>query len=376
MRTILIFSALALVCVLQAQAQDRVGNGGDVLVCEHAGGKRSYQMLDLYQAVNDYGLTIDMGPSTHDHRAMVEFVLNRLALLQPYRARMYFDIYKNFWNEADFKKGITLVDVPDTGAQAIPSNCHLEQIAVQRSPGEMMPGLKRYIVNLDLWNAIDEVSKATLIVHEIIYNQMLKTSCVASSAFVRYLTAHLGSSEINAVDFQSLMINARQWFFEVGTETIWIDWHPRYSQTCSFATPWVIGGFWGALHRPPGPRLIRAHDLGYGRPRLRSHLFCGRILNDPNKAIFEGCGGATSLDVDLIVGKKRFIASIKPSSDFDLALFNNETPGAEWELLKGYLAADFFIDGKVCRTGSELRFVKYQSFEELSCDSKPLPPAP
>ena len=99
------------------------------------------------------------------------YALNRLEAIDYLRAQKYKQWYKDFFNQDELTWGENLVNIADTGALSIPNNCEIKQIAVQESPS--LPGDKRYIISKSLWSLMDEDNKAGLILHELIYREVI-----------------------------------------------------------------------------------------------------------------------------------------------------------------------------------------------------------
>lgn len=194
-----------------ALASDRIGNGGDVIVC--AG---SIEMLDAYQARTSLKLTLDPAAEGMNYESVVSYHLDRLAMVNPTRAEMFRGWFRDFEQEAERLSGITLVDIPDTGAQAIPAGCELKQAAVQRADEDRLPGESRYIIDQDLWSRMNEFTRAALILHELGYRERLTAAYAPTydtddgtmdlvnareSRYVRYFNAHLLSKELLTIPF-------------------------------------------------------------------------------------------------------------------------------------------------------------------------------
>lgn len=153
-----------------AYAGKEVGNGGDALVCLKPSGKiESVTMYDHYEAAAKYKLTIDLDPKLRTRDEKVALVLDRIARLNPSRAKLYREWFRSFFLEAEFLKDVHLVDIPDTGDGFYPQNCHLEQLAVQRVP--KFPGEMRYTVDRNLWDRMSPESQAGLVVHELMLRE-------------------------------------------------------------------------------------------------------------------------------------------------------------------------------------------------------------
>lgn len=187
--SIVLFSALAL-------AGNDAGNGGHGVVCRSLSGEViSIKILDFYEAEQLWGIHHQLGTSgTYMER--VALALNRLKRVDPYRAERYQKHAEEFAAKAKFLPGVTLVNVPDTAHLAFPKGCLVEQIVNQRAP--QFPEDSRYVVNLDLWNLLDDANKAGLVLHEVIYREAIEKK-KTNSRGARYLNAN-----ITAVEFESI----------------------------------------------------------------------------------------------------------------------------------------------------------------------------
>lgn len=152
---------------------DRKGNGGDALVCYNSNGEiRSVKLLDYYEALQKQRIeSIELGEKEWGFHEKVLYALNRLEAIDYLRAQKYKQWYKDFFNQDELTWGENLVNIADTGALSIPNNCEIKQIAVQESPS--LPGDKRYIISKSLWSLMDEDNKAGLILHELIYREVI-----------------------------------------------------------------------------------------------------------------------------------------------------------------------------------------------------------
>lgn len=178
---------------------DWVGNGGNLIEC--ADGR--LQLLDYYEGIQGRGITVDVGDgdSFQDH---IEIVLARLEKLNPSRALRYRKWYENFLTDAEFFSDGKFVQIPDTGPIVIPSECNIRQIATQRPESQIMPGDRRYLIDLRLWERISEKDKAGLILHELIYREAIEERQVTSTR-VRYMTQILSSSTFESYSQQQVL---------------------------------------------------------------------------------------------------------------------------------------------------------------------------
>ncbi|MEA9356785.1 hypothetical protein SHI21_11240 [Bacteriovorax sp. PP10] len=177
---------------------DRVGNGGDVVVC----GKK-IELLDIYEArTSGYEIKRPVGKT---YQEMIKSLLQtNLLPIQPKRTAKYLKFLESFESEAQFLPGIKLSDVDDAGMVAIPTGCELKQIAIQLSDDERPAGKKRYTVSLDLWNKLDEFNKMSLILHEIIYREAIEHKS-SNSMVVRATVGEILKTKLDLNVFLSLV---------------------------------------------------------------------------------------------------------------------------------------------------------------------------
>lgn len=202
---------LTLVMVpLLSYAQDRVGNGGDVLVCP---GQKMI-LLDTYELTTT-GQELGFDATTQDPFLKVERKITELSKISKLRGARYLEWLSSFPREAQFRAGIELPDIDDTGLVVIPRGCKLEQIAVQ-AKSEDVPVLGyRYIINKDLWDQLDPDNQAVLLMHELVYREQLTANPkVLSSLRVRMMTRALVSKDFHLETYFHVQSNSSVMFFE------------------------------------------------------------------------------------------------------------------------------------------------------------------
>ncbi|MFG1484598.1 hypothetical protein ABMA77_00930 [Halobacteriovorax sp. RZ-1] len=176
-------------------AGHETGNGGDGVLCTKADGKTYVQFYDLYEAKAVYGLNIDLGAETLNVERKVELAINRLEDINPSRKKLYRNWFNSFYSETEFTLD-NLIDVPDTIDGRIPASCSLEQVIVQRTP--RFPGQKRYTIDKKLWDLMDNTSKASAILHELILREAVNISGHTNSISARYLNARLSTNSFSS----------------------------------------------------------------------------------------------------------------------------------------------------------------------------------
>ncbi|OGQ36061.1 MAG: hypothetical protein A3F16_01730 [Deltaproteobacteria bacterium RIFCSPHIGHO2_12_FULL_43_9] len=177
-------------------AGNEYGNGGDVVYCPQEDGPPKVEMLDLYEARTRLELEPDLGPKELTPIEKAHYVLDRLQRVDPFRVENYRITVDTFHHNALFMSGVTLVDVPDSHHIALPINCEIRQIAIQKEPS--FPEERLYTISKDLWDLLDDNNKAGLILHETVYGEAIKFAH-QNSINTRYFTGLIASTVINNI---------------------------------------------------------------------------------------------------------------------------------------------------------------------------------
>lgn len=184
-------------------AQERVGNGGDAIVC----GER-VQLLDQYEASlpsRNIDITNLLGNTV---REKVEGVVNSVAKLDRYNAHFLAEYAAEMINDAEIYartgrteelvisfRDVQLTDIDDSKELYIPSGCAKRQLVIQQNDrirnAPMAVEKAKYIFQSVLWNQMDPNNKALTILHEAWYRIALQHGAVNSIAtrLVNVLTA-------------------------------------------------------------------------------------------------------------------------------------------------------------------------------------------
>lgn len=180
------FFLLSLIIISQATFAGERGNGGDVIVCRTSKGDiESIEMLDLYEARELHGLALD--PSLSAENTLEQNLFSLIDGIRwvgaPVRAHSYKKLADAFFAEAEISHFGGLPDIPDHGDISLPENCSLEQVAIQelypidrsqkRGCDDFFKEKPRYKIEKSLWDKMDTVNRAALIMHEIIYRDFL-----------------------------------------------------------------------------------------------------------------------------------------------------------------------------------------------------------
>lgn len=187
--------ASSLVCTYALASNER-GNGGKLVECDENHPKR-YELLDLYEArkIPEWGLVTDLGGAELSADEKVNAVLDKLARVDPNKARVLKTKFSEFYSNTSFLWNMRLADIPDVGLASLENGCQLVQLAVQKKP--QLPGQKLYTIDKDYWDKIGSDNQAALILHELVYG--LTDGKHKDSSGVRYFTANITSTRMNDI---------------------------------------------------------------------------------------------------------------------------------------------------------------------------------
>ena len=172
------------------------GGSGKFLLFKKSG-KMTAQLLDIYEA-EQRGLVIDLGPgSTLEQK--LDYVLNRLAKVAPFRANAY-RIWLNdlLSSEAEFVENVILPNLDDLGATVLPIESEIVQVAIQRNQQEVDLGLKRYVIDRNIFAQLDPSSQVALLFHEVVYREA-RSRGDTTSVRSRFLTGAILSKAVGMI---------------------------------------------------------------------------------------------------------------------------------------------------------------------------------
>lgn len=214
--TTLTIIALTTFTSVESFAGDRVGNGGDVVVCKDFFGRtESVELLDLFES-KILKRKFNYITNTHSKR-YYQIVQQRLKYLDRFvksdKIKQLHEItdlisantYEfDRLNERDRKGNVLfteddLVDIDDSLHSFLPRNCKVEQIAIRIS--NPILGDPEYIINKGLWRQLDELNKAALIIHEAVYKVMQ----AKDSRKVRYFTQALFLDDFKDISYPDFL---------------------------------------------------------------------------------------------------------------------------------------------------------------------------
>jgi hypothetical protein len=268
--------------------------GGCVVTC----GER-HELLDFYEMhrVPPYR-TLDLGAPTLSVEQKVHLALQRLASLDPVRADRFLARANAFFSghSTRYVPGIHFELFPDVGPVSLPSDCRLEQLALQKKSSN--PSERLYAIDSDLRAETSNDDFAGLVLHEIVYTDGLALGQKDSTRVRRYVGL-LASSDMNTLSGQtySELVDA---FFEKPRKLtfqsdIFEFFLIQHQFTSIDLSQLLVGSVakplrWTALDAlPRGVKLVP--NKGYVQGTLDSQIFGRQTVNI---AVTDGQDGAVT----------------------------------------------------------------------------------
>lgn len=165
---------------------DHTGNGGDVVKCKD-GTQDTLRMLDLYEVTELHFLNLDVSLG-QDFEAYLDELIERLPddLRDDFKERARNFLHRIKWVTHE------LQDIPDSKHTYIPNHCEILQIAINHLNGVIT-------IRKDLWNRLDPLNQAVLVMHELMYEDALLSGHNDSVA-TRYSLSHI-LAKVRTVSF-------------------------------------------------------------------------------------------------------------------------------------------------------------------------------
>lgn len=202
-KTILL-AFLAVLLSKNAVAVQGVGNGGNVIVCRDSSSEiYSVELLDYFE-LRQRGGQLKLNPSLGAYPAILKDLFERWKSVAPRRMAQYEHWLSDFETEALFSSGVQIPPTEDTGIINIPVGCDIVPVAYQRPDKELFPGVTRYTISKDLWDRLPEITKAGLVLHELIYREGIRAGH-ESSFPTRYFNGYLASATPDSMQYALLV---------------------------------------------------------------------------------------------------------------------------------------------------------------------------
>ncbi|MFM6930212.1 MAG: hypothetical protein ACKOX6_17200 [Bdellovibrio sp.] len=143
------------------------GNGGDVVICTQPDGKKTYQLLDLYERDRGPLLTLEKVPDNLSYTDILEHSISRIGRQVPkIETALRYELEK-LNTSVHFAADSQIPEIQDEDSYVLASNCALRQLAVQWGNGSHHGRI--YLINAPYFQFLDEYNKAALILHELVY---------------------------------------------------------------------------------------------------------------------------------------------------------------------------------------------------------------
>ncbi|MFL5813130.1 MAG: hypothetical protein ACJ763_06095 [Bdellovibrionia bacterium] len=198
-KTILL-SSLVVLLSKNASAVHGVGNGGNVIVCKDSSSAiRSVEILDYYE-LRQAGGKLRLNPALGSYSAMLQELFQSWKSVAPKRMAQYEKWLSEFEKDSAIYSGVQIPPIEDTGVINIPVGCGITPAAFQRPESQLLPGIKRYTINKDLWDRMSEIEKAGLVLHELIYREGIRAGHPSSFA-TRYFNGYLASATPQPMEY-------------------------------------------------------------------------------------------------------------------------------------------------------------------------------
>lgn len=322
MKKAALITALALPAA--AHAGHVVGNGGDVIVCPDR-----VEMLDLFEG-SLFGVRSDPAFASLNAESVLAQVLARLARVDPVRAERLTVQAEDFWIQTSGLRDIALNDVPDSEHILIPAKCRLEQIALQNLP---QPNPYRmFVVNLDLWERLNGLNRAALLLHELLYREAVAAGH-KDSRRVRQLVFRMVSTDFARQDAAAYHALLRD---QIGlrppTATLHSGMEVWRASREFFPSGWLSSATLAEDYTiPDKPHLtiprgstIRFHD---GGGIATAPVFASVLVknSDTEILVWFGAGSHEGSTAELEFSPKGDVAAIRPLDGGSLRLVDSRT---------------------------------------------------
>lgn len=176
-----------------SNAQNRVGNGGDAVICPD----KSPILLDLYEATE----TLITSSKTDPYK-IVQDRLSLLVAIAPKLATQYTKKLVKMSGDIEFKPDIQLVNIKDSKHLSMPKNCSLKQVAIRKNA--VTQAEKLFLFDKDIWDKMDSLNQAALLMHEIIYDHFYKLD-EKDSVKARKINVLLFSEKLTKANFWGMI---------------------------------------------------------------------------------------------------------------------------------------------------------------------------
>ena len=257
------------------------GNGGDAVVCSTILGK-SVKLYDLYE-----GDLLKQGPWLHVQKPESETLMQdyyQLIQEKTFGILSAWDqqpLYDFFQNNARYLKNIRLDNYPDEGFVVLPSNCNLQQVAIQNLNLDIFN--KKIVIQYNLLLQLSKQHRAFLFLHELIQS-LSGPANVGKSLMVRSLVREVASTYTTYKNPWDLIesLKRRNFLFPFAGQKFWIKTENRLL-TLYLDKPIPMN----ALSFSKGPQLNELEKAHKTHPLLKSKSNFQSLVFDHNLNLIE-----------------------------------------------------------------------------------------
>jgi hypothetical protein len=179
---------------IAAYATNKVGNGGNVVVCKNET-TSSQQVLDFYE--NE---VTEPSSITKTNLEIAQEQVDKLKEVAPELHKQYNLRLKSILSEFDYKKDVRLMDVKDSLHAFTPASkdCNVIQTIIRKET--VTSDEKRFLVDKGTWEKLNAFQQAGLIMHEMIYEHFYRLG-EKNSVKARKLNAFLFKTTLTKKTF-------------------------------------------------------------------------------------------------------------------------------------------------------------------------------
>lgn len=211
-----------------------IGNGGDLVICPNR--VQKVTLLDFTESLTiNQKIEIELGPAELSTDEKIQYFINRLAAHQPQRAQRLEREVKHLFRGMPFVDR-SLEDIQDSDhlSIVIPTGCHIRQGAILFT-GTLLPSDPRYLIDRNLYEQMDSLNQAGLILHEVLFREAVGYGH-KNSVLLRRLLAHLSSRQFSQrTDKEVYLLFKNANFDRIEVQGLMItEWGTVYNQPPEF----------------------------------------------------------------------------------------------------------------------------------------------
>lgn len=202
------------------------GGGGMILVLNNKDGTKSYQVVDYFQSIRDFKFRNKKIEGEH-FTEILENILNKMDKYSPVRSQIYREwLSELFRYSVEFKYVEEIPNPNDLGKGSFYLPMNLDKIVIgayQRGDDEQtfLINNQPLVFNMHYFDKLDELNKAYLVMHELVYLEARRFYKHTTSKYVRYLNALIMSNQIETRQqfydaIKNMNTSIEQWNLSMG----------------------------------------------------------------------------------------------------------------------------------------------------------------